>query len=126
MPDPQLTVLNLYTLKTTAADFEAAIRLLVARVQKEGHPGVRSYRFFVNAAHSTGRAVIDYETPEAWIGHHDLAMDWPEMKGLHAVAALSEVTFLGPLTPSILDWIATSSLTARLNQGNVFAAGFHR
>ncbi len=126
MSETRLTVLNLYSLKGTGAQFEAAIKRLAARVEREGHPGVLSYRFFVNDSEKSARAVIDYENAEAWIGHHDIAMGWPEMVGLHAVATLSEVTFLGLLTPEIKNWIENSALTAKINSGNAFAAGFRR
>ena len=51
-------------------------------------------------------------------------MPWPEMTALHTVARLVELTFLGPLTPEIRAWLDGSSLTARINDGNAFAAGF--
>ena len=126
MSDTHLTVLNLYRLKGTAAQFQAAITLLADRVQREGHRGIQSYQFYVNGDENTARAVIDYENAAAWIGHHDIAMGWPEMQGLHAVASLADVTFLGPLTPEIRRWIENSSLTATLNSGNAHAAGFRR
>ena len=126
MSKAHLIVLNLYTLKGTAAGFRAAIEVLADRVRREGHSGVRSYQFYVNTDANSARAVIDYENAAAWIGHHDIAMAWPEMKGLHAVAALSEVTFLGEMTPEIKSWIDRSTLTAKLNVGNEFAAGFRR
>lgn len=126
MSEPGLTILNLYTLTGSSGEFRATIERLVGRVREEGHPGVLSYRFFVNEAEASARAVIDYENAAAWIGHHDIAMDWPEMAGLHAVARLSEVTFLGVLTPEIQSWIANSQLTAQIRHGNSFAAGFRR
>ena len=126
MTKAHLTVLNLYSLKGTPSEFRAAIELLADRVRREGHSGVRSYHFYVNTDENSARAVIDYEDAAAWIGHHDIAMACPEMKCLHAVAALSEVTFLGEMTPEIESWIDRSTLTAKLNVGNFFAAGFRR
>jgi hypothetical protein len=126
MSETQLIVLNLYTLKGTAEQFRAAIELLADRVLREGHPGIQSYLFYVNSDERSARAVIDYENAAAWIGHHEIAMAWPEMRGLHSVATLSEVTFLGQMTPEIKAWIDRSSLTAKLNTGNQFAAGFRR
>ncbi|MCA1440393.1 hypothetical protein I6F07_09240 [Ensifer sp. IC4062] len=126
MVDNRLTILNLYELKTTPEDFEIAVGALARRVEAEGHPGVLSYRFFVNASERTGRGVIDYKDPDAWIGHHEIAMGWPEMTALHAAATLVEVTFLGPLTPEIQTWIESSVLTARVRSGNIFAGGFER
>ncbi|MDB6180127.1 hypothetical protein [Paracoccus fistulariae] len=122
----RLTILNRYRLLDRPESFTTAIAALVARVRTDGTPGILSYRFFVNADDKEARGIIDYDTPRAWIAHHDLAMGWPEMKALHQVAALTEVTFLGPLTDEIRDWLAGSSLTARIESGNRFASGFQR
>lgn len=122
----RLTILNRYRLLATPESFATAIAALVARVEAEGDPGILSYRFFINAEKEEGRGIIDYDTPHAWIGHHDLAMGWPEMNALHQVAALTEVTFLGPLTDEIHDWLSGSSLTAQIESGNRFASGFQR
>lgn len=121
-----LTILNRYKLIGTTEEFRAAIKSLVTRVEEEGHRGILSYRFYVNATEKSARAVIDYENAAAWIGHHDIAMGWPEMTAMHAVATLDEVTFLGPLTPEIKAWIASSTLAARILEGNSFASGFNR
>lgn len=123
---PELTVVNRYRLLAPAPAFLAAISALAGRVRDEGERGVLAYRFFVDSEAATARAVIDYATPAAWIGHHDIAMAWPEMRALHAVARLEEAEFLGPLTPEIAAWLARSGLSARILQGATFAAGFRR
>lgn len=126
MPSPALTVLNTYALTGTADDFRRAITALAVRVQAEGERGVLSYRFFVNAGDASARAIVDYADAAAWIGHHDTAMGWPEMAALHRVARLTDAVFLGEVTPEIRDWLAGSSLTARVASGYGFAAGFRR
>lgn len=126
MTEQRLTILNLYELKAPADDFARAIEALAKRVEAEGDPGVLSYRFFVNASDGTARGVVDYINPAAWIGHHDIAMGWPEMSALHAVASLSEVVFLGAMTGEIQAWVASSSLRARIRSGYAFAGGFRR
>ncbi len=123
---PELTVLNRYALRDRPEAFAAAAGALAARVGTEGEPGVLSYRFWVDAAAGEARAVIDYATPAAWIGHHESAMGWPEMTALHAAAQLVEVRFLGPVTDGIRDWIAGSGLTAQVLEGAVPVAGFRR
>ncbi len=123
---PELTVLNLYMLRNGAGPFTAAITALAKRVEAEGERGILSYRFFVAEDGTTARAVIDYATPAAWIGHHDIAMGWPEMRALHGVAELAEVTFLGKVTPEITEWINGSGLTADVHGGFAPAAGFSR
>lgn len=123
---PRLTALNLYHLTAPAPQVAAAFAALAARVQAEGERGVAGYRFYLNEAQAQARAVVDYATPEAWLGHHDIAMPWPEMKALHGLARLAEVTFLGEVTPEIRAWIAGSSLTARVEEGFAPVAGFQR
>jgi hypothetical protein len=123
---PTLTVLNTYSLQGSAAEFTVAITALAARVELAGHPGILSYRFFVKADQRLARAVIDYADPAAWIGHHEIAMLWPEMKALHDVATLRHVAFLGPLTDDIHNWLAQSGLQAEIEAGYVAAAGFAR
>lgn len=126
MTEPALTVLNVYALKGTAADFRAAISALAARVLRDGHKGVLSYRFFVSDSQPIARAVIDYADAAAWIGHHEIAMGWPEMTALHKAAALQDITFLGEVPTAITDWLATSGLKADVHGGYSLAAGFRR
>lgn len=126
MSETPLTVLNLYTLSGDADAARAAFAALAARVEAKGHPGIHRYSFFVNDADMTARAVIDYAGPSAWLGHHDLAMGWPEMRALHGVARLAEAVFLGPFTDAMRAWLAGSGLTARVVTGFDPVAGFRR
>lgn len=122
----KLTVLNHYMLLTDVSQFEHATRALTARVDAEGHKGVLSYLFYVNAGGRSARAVIDYADADAWFGHHDIAMGWPEMKAMHEAASLEEVTFLGAVPPEIEGWLAKSMVRTRVLTGNAFVAGFKR
>jgi hypothetical protein len=124
--ETSLTILNLYRLTGTPEAFTAAVARLASRVEAEGERGVLAYRFYVDDREGSGHAVIDYASATAWLGHHEIAMGWPEMAALHAVAELVEVTFLGVLTPEIRTWIDNSALTARIRHGSRFAAGFQR
>lgn len=123
---PALTVLNFYRLTGTVETFSAAIIALARRVEVEGHPGVLSYRFFLDPDTSTARGIVDYADAEAWIGHHEIAMAWPEMRSLHAAAPLVEATFLGVMTAEISDWLARSGITAKVTSGYCATAGFTR
>jgi hypothetical protein len=126
MADAALTIPNTYLLRGTADEFAAAVNALSERVEAEGERGVLSYRFFVSAGAGMARAVIAYADGAAWIGHHEIVMSWPEMKALHQVAELSEVTFLGPVSEEIRLWLSRSGLRAKVEAGYVAAAGFHR
>ena len=92
---PELTILNQYRLNDTAAHFTAAIAALAARVESSGEPGVLSYRFFVSEAVPVAHAVIDYATPQAWIGHHDRSCFGPRCRRCTALQRLTKSPFLG-------------------------------
>ncbi|MBL9049849.1 MAG: hypothetical protein JNK19_07045 [Tabrizicola sp.] len=121
---PEIVVVNFYALRDAEA-FDRAVRLLVARVRLTGHPGVKSYRFF-GSGPKERRAVVVYDGPQAWVGHHDLIMGWPEMVALRAAAQLARVDLYGPLTPPMQDWIETMGLGRKLKHQGEAIAGFRR
>jgi hypothetical protein len=123
---PRLVIVNDYALLAPVKDFSAAISALAARVGEEGEPGVRSYLFFAKAEDATARAVIHYAAPEAWIRHHEIAFGWSEMKALHSVARLTQVTFHGEMTDAIRAWMVRAGLGVPIVHYPHFAAGFVR
>lgn len=122
--DPTITVVNRYRLTAGAEAFVAAVTALARRVKAEGHPGVRSYRFF--CALNEGRAVVTYADPDAWVGHHDIAMGWPEMAALRAVSELKEIALHGPLSDAMRAWLDKAGLLGRLSHMGEAVAGFQR
>jgi hypothetical protein len=106
--------------------FAVAISALAARVEREGHPGLRSYQFFIAADGDRARAVIRYDGPQAWLGHHEICFPWDEMRAMHAAARLIRVAFLGPFTDAMKDWLARSPLRAEIVHYDRKAAGFER
>ncbi len=123
---PRLVIVNDYKLLSSVAAFTTEITSLATRVRDEGHVGVRSYLFYARAEDATARAIIHYTDPDAWIGHHDIAFDWPEMKALHRVARLAQVTFHGELTKAICDWMVRAGLSVPIVHYPDFASGFVR
>ncbi len=122
--DSAITVVNRYRLTAGREAFVGAVTALAGRVETEGHPGVRSYRFF--CASGEGRAVVTYANPEAWVGHHDIAMGWLEMAAVRAVSQLEESALYGPLTNAMRDWLDNAGLLPRLRHAGVAVAGFQR
>lgn len=120
----EIVVVNFYSIRDAEA-FDRAVRLLVARVRLTGHPGVKSYRFF-GSGPKERRAVVVYEGPEAWVGHHDLIMAWPEMVALRAAARLARVDLYGPLTAPMQDWADRMGLDGKLRHQGEAIAGFRR
>lgn len=113
-----------YELVDTPDAFVAAITALATRTEREGHPGVLLYQFYVNAAGGTAGAMIVYENAEAWAAHHELAYQWPEMPALQATVELQRLVLFGPLNDEIDSFLANANLP--LVHYDAFAAGFDR
>ncbi|MGL4238593.1 antibiotic biosynthesis monooxygenase [Tabrizicola sp.] len=126
MPDQAITVVNLYRLLSGREAFVVAVNALARRVEAEGHPGVLEYRFFCPEGADDGRAVVRYRDAEAWVGHHDLAMGWPEMAAFRAVAELERIDLYGPVTKAMQDWIDRMGLADRVFHAGGPVAGFSR
>lgn len=120
----EVVAVNRYALRDGDA-FRAAVAALAARVRDEGHPGIRSYRFFCPGP-TEGRALVTYADPQAWIGHHDMAMGWPEMAALRAAASLEDVLLFGPVTPAMRDWLDRMGLGDKVALMGEACAGFAR
>ena len=102
--------------------FVAAISALARRTEAEGHPGVLSYRFYVNRSENTAGATIVYADADAWVGHHRMAYEWDEMPALQATVALTGLTIFGPINDEMRDLAAGFTYT----HYDEFAAGFAR
>ena len=128
--DRRITNINEYELKASAAAFTEAISAIAARTQAEGHPGVLSYRFFVNGDAGTAGAVIVYSDPEAWIAHHEMIPSWEEMPAFQATVALRRAVLFGTLSESMETWLDKSgireSADIELAIHGDLAAGFDR
>jgi hypothetical protein len=126
MRPPPLTALLTYRRTAPAAVFAEAAAALSARVEGQGHPGVLSYRFFVDDGSPEARAIVDYRDTDAWLGHHALIGPWPELAALRAAAELTEVRFLGEVSAAMLAWLSGSGLRATVHHGARPVAGFAR
>jgi hypothetical protein len=120
----EVIAVNRYVLHDTAK-FRRAVAALAGRVRDEGHPGVRGYRFFCPGA-AEGRAVVTYADPDAWVGHHNLIMGWPEMTALRDCADLEEVLLFGPFTAAMRDWIDRMGLGDKVRHMGKAVAAFRR
>jgi hypothetical protein len=120
----EIVVVNFYALKDAGA-FDRAVGALVARVRQDGHPGVKSYRFF-GTGPKERRLVVVYDGPEAWVGHHDLIMAWPEMAALRAAGRLARADLYGPLTPPMQAWVDRMGLGKKVRYQGEGVAGFRR
>ena len=69
----QIVNINEYELLTNEIDFTVAIKAVAERTEREGHPGVLSYQFFVDGALDLASACITYADADAWVAHHEMA-----------------------------------------------------
>lgn len=121
-----ITVVNRYRLVSGRQAFLTATTALARRVQRDGHRGVLDYRFFCTEGSAEGQAVVRYRDAEAWVGHHDLAMGWPEMAALRAAAELEEITLFGPISDAMRVWIDAMGLAGKVRHQGEAVAGFCR
>ncbi|MCX7287654.1 MAG: hypothetical protein NTW20_08860 [Rhodobacterales bacterium] len=126
MREAEITVFNRYRFLAPREKFLAAVAALAQRVEGEGHPGVLDYRFYLSAAKAEGRAVVRYRDADAWVGHHEIIMAWPEMAAFRAVAALEQVDLHGAITLAMRDWIDRMGLTDKVMSTGASVAGFGR
>lgn len=122
--DQQIVNVNEYELRASADEFVAAISALAQRTEAEGEPGVLRYSFHVNRSEGVAAATIIYRDAEAWLEHHRLAYEWPEMAALQATVELQRLTFLGPLNDEIQAIAAGVPVPVQVH--DTLAAGFSR
>jgi hypothetical protein len=115
---------NEYELDAPARTYVDAIGALARRTETEGHPGVLTYQFYVNADAATAGATIVYEDAAAWLAHHRLAYQWEEMAALQATVSLQRLTLFGPFNEEVEEWIAGAGISY-VHYGT-WAAGFVR
>lgn len=120
----EIVVVNFYALRDPDG-FDRAVKALVPRVRLQGHPGLRSYRFF-GSGPKERRLVAIYEGPDAWVGHHDLIMGWTEMVALRAAARLARTDLYGPISPAMQVWIDEMGLGRKLRHQGEGIGGFRR
>jgi hypothetical protein len=123
--EAEITTVNRYRLLSGREAFGAAVTALARRVGAEGHLGVLDYLFFAEGVEEA-RAVVRYRDAEAWVGHHESAMQWQEMAAFRSVAALEQVDLHGPVTEAVGDWIDRMGLTGKVRYWGVAVAGFGR
>jgi hypothetical protein len=122
--ESQVIQVNEYELVDTPDTFVAAISALADRTDREGHPGVLGYRFYVNRAEQTAGAVIRYADAGSWVAHHQIAYQWDEMPALQSTVSLRRLTLLGPLNEEILGMIDGAPF--EVVRFDTLASGFNR
>ena len=106
--------------------FVEAIGAVASRMEKEGHPGLLSYNFYVEPGQSQGEAVLIYENADALVENHEIIGGWPELAAVGAVSRVTGTSFLGPRTPELDAWIAAKAFPFEVGRFGTHAAGFVR
>lgn len=124
--DPRITNVNEYELAKSATEFSDAITALAHRTEQSGHAGVLSYRFFIDRESNAASAIIVYADGQAWLEHHQMAYEWPEMAQLQSTIKLRRLTFLGPKDEAVEAAVAGAGLSIPVTWYGELAAGFDR
>lgn len=111
----EVVVVSFYSLRDVEA-FDRAVRALVSRMKLQDPAGLRGYRFFGSGPRMR-RLVAIYETPDAWVRHHNLIVGWPEMVSFRAAARMRRVRLYGLATPEMEHWVE------RMRQGRIIHQG---
>ena len=122
----QIININEYELLTSGNDFTVAIRAVADRTEREGHPGVLSYQFFVDEPNRTAGACIIYVDADAWLAHHEMAYCWEEMPTFQKNVRLTRASLLGPLNEGMRAWLEKANIPCDVFRVNNHAAGFER
>lgn len=121
-----ITNVNEYDLAKSPDEFVDDIGALAKRTEDSGHAGVLSYRFFVDRRENKAAAIIVYAGGEAWIEHHKIAYQWPEMTQLQSTVKLLRLTFLGPRDEAVSSAIENAGLSIHVIWLDELAAAFDR
>ena len=122
----QIININEYELLTNEADFSAAMEAVAERTERESHPGVLSYQFFVDGASNRTSASITYADADAWVAHHEMAYGWDEMPAFQKNVRLTRASLFGPLNDHMRSMLESAKLPCEVFHVSTHAAGFVR
>lgn len=122
----QIISINEYELLTSEEDFKSAISAVAARTEREGHPGILSYQFFVDGPRKKASACITYADADTWLAHHETAYGWEEMPAFQRNVQLARASLFGPLNDGMRVWLEKANLPCEVFSVNTHAAGFVR
>ncbi len=122
----QIINVNEYELLTNEKDFTAAIEAVADRTRREGHPGVLSYQFFVDAPLNLASACITYADADAWVAHHEMVYGWDEMPAFQKNVRLTRASLFGPLNARMRAMLESANLQCEVLRVSTHAAGFNR
>lgn len=100
-----ISVINTYAAVAPQKDVQKTVEAMVAKVQRDGDPGILSYELFASQNAETVTGLFRYADARAWIGHHELIKNWSEFAELRAALALSYIRFLAEIPPEIQTWL---------------------
>lgn len=100
-----ISVINTYKAVAPLTEVLKAAEAMVAKVQRDGDPGILSYELFASQNTETVTGLFRYADARAWIGHHELIKDWSEFAELRAALVLSSIRFLAEIPPEVQTWL---------------------
>lgn len=106
--------------------FAPFIAGLAGKMESEGHGGLIGYNVYFDDDEDTAVFVITYENADAFIAHHDIISAWEEIPQGMQISQVTGMSFLGPRSPALNDWISSRPFPFKVGLLEHHAAGFVR
>ena len=93
----QLIQWTSYELVETAQSYQKAISALGHKAEHSGFEGITRYSFYVDEKTGLAGAIIIYDSPQAFMDWHELALSFPEYETFKKTVKLKDLKFYGNL-----------------------------
>lgn len=108
MPDARDAV-TLVEILEVVGDFDEAVALIsttVARLEREGVPGLASMQFYTHAERRELAAVITFADPAQMQAHTAMISSWDAFRRFSEVVRFKEMRIHGVVGPEVKAWLA--------------------
>lgn len=108
MPDAREAV-TLVEILEVEGDFNEVVALIsstIARLEREGQPGLASMQFFADEGRRELAAVITFADPAQMLAHTAQISSWDEFRRFSAQIRLKELRIHGVVGPEVRAWIS--------------------
>lgn len=108
MPDARDATTLVEILEVTGPFDEAValIRATIARLEREGVPGLASMQFYTDEARRELAAVITFADPAQMLAHTAQLSGWDEFRRFSSMIKLKEMRIHGTVGPEVRAWMA--------------------
>jgi len=106
--------------------FAPFVASLAAKMKTDGHEGLIAYNVYFDDEDEAAVFVITYENADAFMEHHDIIGAWEEIPQGMKISQVTGMSFLGPRTAALDNWISSRPFPFKVGLLEHHAAGFIR